>query len=230
MLSSTKLNFKNIRSLRQRHNITKVYNMLKVGSYNELNKNINKNKLKRVLLELNKTSKELFDKCVDDDFCKLLSINLAKIASRQGIKDEHLQLETCNNLSSKYGIHITKLGTSDYRPVKMTGSIASKKDNVSNDKCLKSFDGKINGHINGYITAKIVYGSGGHQDNVFQELYSILEWWKLHQKELMLIVLIDTDLKSKVYKMKQSYNNIKNIKIFNHIEFQEHIINNFKEN
>ena len=94
------------------------------------------------------------------------------------------------------------------------GSIVSKqfKKNIK-DKTLKSFDAKISGVINGFMFAKIVYGSGGHQDNVFEEANNLCEWIvKFHKNnELLFVLIIDTDLLIKFNKLKDYYKDIKNI-------------------
>lgn len=113
------------------------------------------------------------------------------------------------------------------------GSIVSKqfKKNIK-DKTLKSFDAKISGVINGFMFAKIVYGSGGHQDNVFEEANNLCEWIvKFHKNnELLFVLIIDTDLLIKFNKLKDYYKDIKNIIISNHYDFQKYISSNFPIN
>ena len=78
-----------------------------------------------------------------------------------------------------------------------------KKRNIDLSECLKSFDGKITGLISGWIFAKIVIGSGGHQDNVFEEANNLCEWIiKFSDINDIYIILIDTDLKIKFDKLK----------------------------
>ena len=47
---------------------------------------------------------------------KILSGRISKNSSRQGTKDENLQLFTCNILSNKLGIKIENLSVNEYRP------------------------------------------------------------------------------------------------------------------
>ena len=106
-----------------------------------------------------------------------------------------------------------------------------KKYNITKDNCLKSFDGKITGKINGYISAKVAYGTGGHQDNVFEELDNMADCWAKYKNEddNILVFLIDTDLENKFNCLKTKYENYDNIKFFNHYSFQEFIINNYND-
>ena len=92
--------------------------------------------------------------------------------------------------------------------------------------CLKSFDAEISGKINGFVCAKVCYGSGGHQDNVFEEMDTVCEWWKKYKFNTneILVILIDTDLEKKQLRLKEKFIDIDNIKIFNHIEFQHHLL------
>ena len=59
-----------------------------------------------------------------------------------------------------------------YKDGKIISERTYKMRDINKDCCLKSFDGSIDGKLSGYITAKISYGSGGHQDNVFEEMYT----------------------------------------------------------
>ena len=58
---------------------------------------------------------------------------------------------------------------------------------------------------------------------------TIAEWWKNYKSETgeILIVLIDTDLITKITRIKEKYRNVKNIMVFNHIEFQQYMISTY---
>lgn len=226
--------FKSIRKNRQQDNDTKVYNGIQTGEIDL--SNINKSALERICELLGKKKEELFNRYdiddfhqLQDDFHQLLAMCLSKKSSRQGSKDEKIQLEVCNEISRQYGIYIENLPNDSLRPTK-DGVILSKKKmtvlGITKDNCLKSFDGKISGNINGYISAKVSYGGGGHQDNVFGEMDDLSNWWKTYKSDMdeILIVLIDTDLITKLNILKKKYDNVKNIMICNHIEFQQYII------
>ena len=74
-------------------------------------------------------------------------------------------------------------------------------------------------------------GSGGHQDNVFEEMDTMCNWWKEFKKKEntddILVILIDTDLTSKFNRLKNKYSDIANIKVCNHIGLQQYIIDTF---
>jgi hypothetical protein len=224
-------NFKNIRSERQDSNNSKVRESIKTNDKKLFNKSINTKAFSRVIKELKMNEEQIFEKCNEDDtFCKLLSMNISKKSSRQGSKDETEQLKTCNLTSQKCGVNIQNLSATAFRPTKK-GKIISqtemKDQKISKDECFKSFDGVISGRMIGYITAKVAFGSGGHQDNVFEEMDAIAEWWgkfKAGSTDL-LVLLIDTDLLDKFSRIKKKYQNIKNILVFSHIDLQEYIIN-----
>lgn len=225
-----KIDFKNIRIVRQHNNNKAVFNSIKTNDTKSFYKNININEFERTLSYLEITPEEFLKKCHDDDlFCKLSAMNISKNASRQGSKDETEQLRLCNSTSEKCGVFITNLTATEMRPTKH-GQIVSKNEMkikaIKKDCCLKSFDGKIWGKLNGLITAKVAYGSGGHQDNVFEEMDTISEWWKTYKYNTpeMLVVLIDTDLTDKFTRIKEKYNDILNIMVCNHIELQQYII------
>lgn len=226
-------NFKDIRNVRQTNNNKTVYESLRGGNLEKLYENINHKEYKRTLDNLGFTEEEFLSKCKDDNsFAKLASIHISKNASRQGGKDETEQLRTCNLTAEKCGVSIEKLTATELRPTKY-GSIVSKqemrKEKIMKDCCLKSFDAKISGKINGFISAKVSYGSGGHQDNVFEELDILAEWWKKYKSdsEELLIILIDTDLIGKTTTIKKKYSSVNNVKIFNHIEFQQYMISEY---
>ena len=170
----------NIRQERQKYNNNIALKRLQDCN---LTKDINIEEYKRVLTELdnfNITEKELLKECKNNIILlSVLSGRIAINASRQGIKDEIIQLDTLNITSSKFNIYIEKLSPNLYRPTKYGEILINtdiKKRNIDLSECLKSFDGKITGLISGWIFAKIVIGSGGHQDNVFEEANNLCEW------------------------------------------------------
>jgi hypothetical protein len=226
-------NFKDIRNIRQTNNNETVYKSLIEGDVKTFYNNINFKEYNRILEDLKLTESEFISKCKNDNlFSKLASRTISKKASRQGSKDETEQLITCNIIAKKCGLSIKNLTPTELRPTK-DGFIVSKYDmkikQISKDCCLKSFDAEISGKINGFITAKVAYGTGGHQDNVFEEMDTLAEWWQKYKSETkdFLIILIDTDLITKFIIIKEKYRNINNIKVFNHIEFQQYMIDTY---
>jgi hypothetical protein len=226
-LKIVELDCKNIRKERQKLNNLLVFEDIKSNNINSLNNNINNEQLKRVLEELNISKKELIKLCQENEIMnKILSSCIAKNASRQGTKDEELILKTCNIISSKFGINIENLPAKTYRPTKC-GKIL-KINTRKTYEYLKSFDGKITGKMNGWIFAKVCIGSGGHQDNVLEEVYIFCKWVKKYKsfyKKDIFIVLFDTNLD--ISEIKNKYSNISQLLILNHIEFQKYIIDNY---
>ena len=223
------LDILNMRTERQRIN-----NILAVESILErkLTENVNQKEYERVLCEIDITESELLDKCANDiTMCKILGGRIAINASRQGTKDEELQIETCNITSSKCCITIEQLTTTQFRPTK-TGEIITNKQfrekKLTKNDCLKSFDAKISGKKEGWIFAKVVIGDGGHQDNVFEEAYTLCEWIiQFGKKTDIFIILIDTNLMVKFNEFTQKYDNQPNILIGNHITIQQYMIDNY---
>jgi len=227
------INFKELRSERQDTNNAKLYYSIKANDINMFKANVNDIKLQRILKSINLTKEECIKKCIeDDDYCRLFSCSVSKIATRQGSRDESEQLNVCNIISKQYGITITGLNATELRPTK-DGHIITNHEMktmcIPKDHCLKSFDGKITGELNGYIAAKVVYGSGGHQDNVFEEMDTIAEWWKTYKcgSNEVLIVLIETDLIKKFIRLQNKFGNVNNVMVFNHIQFQQYLIDNY---
>jgi hypothetical protein len=222
------LNMFDLRNERQKiNNLSAIESIKKC----DLSKNINLRELDRILRYelLNTTKEELLDECKNNHMMTtILGGRLAINASRQGTKDEELQINTCNITSSKCGVIIEKLTSTAFRPTK-SGEVVSNKQfkekNLSKNDCLKSFDAKISGKVNGWIFAKVVIGDGGHQDNVFEEAHLFCEWVITYgNKEELFVVLVDTNLYSKFHELREKYKNVSNILIGNHIEIQQHFI------
>jgi hypothetical protein len=222
--------FKQIRTLRQTQNINTVLNTIISNQYNEFIKHINQHELKRTLETVQFTFPQFWDKCqTDHSYAHLVAIHLSKCASRQGNHDEKEQFDACIETAFKVGINIEQLSTTAWRATKH-GRIIShadmKLEKITKDMCLKSFDGKISGRISGFISAKIAFGDGGHQDNVFEEQDTLAHWWiNFAPENQILVLLIDTDLKAKFQTLKQKYQQHVSILIMNHVEFQEWMLN-----
>jgi hypothetical protein len=223
------IDFKNIRQVRQENNDKIVYNSVISNDKKLFYKSINKAKFDKIL----KTSsfEDFWNQCLTNDmYLSLSSMYLSKLSSRQGQKDEIEQINICNSTCAVYGVNISKLKINEYIPIKEKGIILSRNEilklGIHKNKCLKSFDAKITGKISGFISAKVSFGEGGHQDNVFEEMDVISEWWNTHMNSSCeyLILLIDTDLEHKIQSLKEKYNCSNNIKIFNHYELQEYVI------
>ena len=228
-----KLCFKDIRLARQSNNNYIVYQSLLNRDMDTLHKNINMKEFERTLNDLDWNETKFVSKCVcHPDFAKLAARLISKCASRQGSKDEGEQLRTCNLTAKACGIKIENLTATQWRPTK-SGSIISNHEmitqSIGSDDCLKSFDGRISGKLNGFISAKVAYGSGGHQDNVFVEMHTLANWWKRYKcdSQEVLVILIDTDLTDKINNLKEKNADVNNVNIFNHVEFQQYMINKY---
>ena len=154
-----KFDIHTIRQERQRINNSLVLEGMK---NRDLTKNVNHKELDRALNEMEITEGEFLNKCVaDTTFAKGLAGRISINASRQGTKDEDFQITTCNITSSKCGTIIENLSTTAYRPTK-SGDIVTnsqmKSLKIQKNDCLKSFDGKISGKKNGWMSAKFVIG------------------------------------------------------------------------
>jgi hypothetical protein len=156
---------------------------------------------------------------------------IAKLASRQGSNDEKIQIQTCNKISSQYKIHINQLPNDYLRPCK-DGSIIDKKQYkqlADKNSCLKSFDAEIEGIWEGYVFAKVLFGNGGHQDNVIEEAHTFADWvLKFGKSDLLYVILIDTDQTSNSKFQQLKAKATKNLLVVNHIEFQQYIIDYHK--
>ena len=167
---------------------------------------------------------------------KSVSRQISKMASRQGTKDEAFILQKCNETISQFGVYIENLSTVAYRPTK-DGRILTnnqyKKSGLKKNNCLKSFDAKLSGKVKGWVFAKVAYGKGGHQDNVFAEAHEFGEWVEKHgSPDQLYIMLIDTDLTREFEALKLRFNfginnNKSRIIVCNHVDFQQMFIQHF---
>jgi len=195
----------------------------------DLKKLVNFKSLDRLAELLDSDRNYLYEKCTQDyEFALTLAHGCAILASRQGSKDESFVLEEMNKYTSGFGVYIQALNNQDLRPTK-DGRVLNKKQfkesGLSKLDCLKSFDGVINGAVSGYIFAKIVFGEGGHQDNVFHEASQFGDWVKQHgEVGKIYVLLIDTDLQSKYNELRSKYDS-DNLWVVDHIEFQQRLEN-----
>lgn len=228
-----KLDCKELRMKRTNENIIAAKNYILNEEKNK--KNINYKKLTKITKIINNSEEYLFNKAKSDaDFLNILAILIAIESSRQGAKDEKKILEICNKICETFKITIVNLSATAYRPTK-SGLIINNKEyqKYKKNECLKSFDAQISGKIKGWISCKICFTEGGHQDNVFEEMNNLCNWvvskYK-NEKNEFFILIIDTDLKSQYEELCKKYNNKNNIMIFNHYSFQKYIISNFTIN
>jgi len=229
-----KIDCKNLRRERQRENNNLMFRAL-ISRDEVLVKHLcNINELERVLTELKElfrcqfTLEYLLYKCsIDHIYATTLAGRIAKVASRQGTKDETYILKKCNDTLCQVGIQVKNLSTTEARPTKDGRILTNKeyrKSGLQKNDCLKSFDARISGRVSGWIFAKVAYGKGGHQDNVFSEAHEFGTWVIDHGKEHELyVMLIDTDLTSQFNELREKFRR-PNILICDHFEFQQDLI------
>ena len=223
-----KVDCKNLRVIRQKENNDFMLRLLQSGDITLVKHFCNTKELSRLLEDLDINEEQLLQKCANDLlFAKVVSRQISKMASRQGTKDESFILKKCNETTSKVGIYIENLSTTAFRPTK-DGRILTnnqyKQSGVKKNDCLKSFDAKISGLVKGWVFAKVAFGEGGHQDNVFSEAHEFVEWADKYGKDDQLyIVVVDTDLNHKFKELKQKPTKPNTI-VCNHVEFQRFII------
>ena len=193
----------------------------------DLKKYINFKSLDRLAELSNYTRQEVYDDC-KDNYTYALSVahGCAILASRQGSKDESFVLTQIDKHTSQNGIYVKPLNNQDLRPTK-DGRLFTlkeyKKSGLSKLDCLKSIDGVISGKVEGYVFAKIVFGEGGHQDNVFHEAAQFADWVQQYgDTNKIYVLLIDTDLTNKYNELVRKYDN-NNLWVVNHVEFQERL-------
>ena len=232
---ATYIDCKNLRISRQRENNELMLRALITKDEVLVKHFCNNNELSRVLDEINQfclfSLQQLLHKCsVDHIYAIGIAGRISKIASRQATKDEAYILDKCNESLSKVGINIENLSTTAYRPTK-DGRILSnkqfKKSNLKKSDCLKSFDARISGQVNGWVFAKVAYGMGGHQDNVFEEANQFGEWVCEHgDPNELYVILIDTDLTSQFKELRYKFWGA--VLVVNHWEFQSFLMFNLE--
>ena len=219
--------FSKIREERQKNNYLLVEN----SGFST--KHINVKALNRVCEHLGMNKEQLMNQ--SEQFKKLLSMQVSVNSSRQGTKDEGYVIDGISKYLNKHNISLRNLGTHDKIPLQ-DGKILSRKDckklNVPKNEQLKSFDfeGSVfNKTILGF--AKICVGDGGHQDNVFLETVSLLEWVDKHGDNNHLYIAMIDGLNNKATKkynsLKQKYLHLKNVFIGDHQEVQKHLKGNY---
>ena len=223
-----KVDCKNLRVIRQKENNDIMLRLLQSGDITLVKHYCNTKELSRLLEDLQIDEEQLLQKCKDDLlFAKVISRQISKMASRQGTKDEAFILKKCNETTSKVGIYVENLSTTAFRPTKKGRILTNnqyKKSGLKKNDCLKSFDAKLSGLVKGWVFAKVAFGEGGHQDNVFSEAHQFVEWADNYgTSDQLYVVLVDTDLNLKFAELKQKPTK-GNILVCDHVEFQRVII------
>lgn len=216
-----------IRQFKTNRDLAEVLAHSEQLSEKDLKRLINFKALDKLCKLLGVDRKYIYEKCkVDYEFALTVAHGTAILASRQGSKDESYVLDEINRVSSGYGIYVQSLNNQDLRPTN-DGRLLNKEEfkasGLDKLECLKSIDGVINGKVEGYIFAKICFGEGGHQDNVFQEAKTFARWAQEHGEDgKVYVILIDTDLTDKFDSLKSIYDS-DNVWVVDHVEFQKRL-------
>jgi hypothetical protein len=221
-------NLSEVRSIRQeKTNICLAELLAHTETFTDKNLKpyINFKSIDRLTELLDCTREDLYEKCRGDyDYALTLAHGCTILSSRQGSKDESFVLDEINKVSKGFGIYVQSLNNQDLRPTKdgrLLNKVEFKRSGISKLNCLKSIDGVISGKIEGYIFAKIVFGEGGHQDNVFHEAAQFGDWAnQFGEENKIYVLLLDTDLKKKYNELKEKYDS-DNVWVVNHTEFQQ---------
>jgi hypothetical protein len=215
---------------RQEYNNKLAFDAIKLNAKNPDKNNINKKALDRLLTYTNyKNIDELIKdrKNYEKIILELSSLYIAKNASRQGTKDENIQLENINILQ-KFDIIIEKDGK--YKPIKGGGIRKSDKKQIDE---LKSIDFviKYKKKIIGYITAKTTSGRGGHQDNVLDEIKQFCEWSliQIQNNNKIYIVLYDNQNISKLFNDIKKKDKTKNLIFTDTKNFKDDFLSYFTD-
>lgn len=224
----------NVRELRQdstNENLAEFLAHTESFTDKDLKKFVNFKALDRLCKRLGETRDEVYQSCKGNyREAMMVANNIAILSSRQGSKDEHHVLNEINKVTSPNGINVTPLNNQDLRPLIDSPKLLTKEEyqllqenGLGKYECLKSIDGEISGKVNGYIFAKIVFGEGGHQDNVFHEAASFGNWAQQYgESDKIYVILIDTDLDKKYNELKQRFDN-GNVWVVDHVEFQQRL-------
>ena len=207
----------NLRVERQADNYARVVDGLMRGDLSDAP--VNNNALSGLLDDLGWTEQEMLDN-MDEAFAIVISRSITIRAQRQGSKDEAFIIQGISDSVAPLGITITNLDARAFRPTK-NGKIVQNQKSQADD--LKSFDGRIEGKVNGWIFAKVVVGSGGHQDNVKNEAVEFGDWAvKYGDPSLDHVMLIDGDevASDLVDMLEARYIDYPNIYAVNHIDLQ----------
>jgi hypothetical protein len=221
------IDIKNIRSERQKLNDNKVFELLiNQTPLNEITKHINIKALNRFLIDEHLSYEQLLIECKNHQlFAKTISKLISINSSRQGKIDEKLIINEISKKLKKYNVEIKPCDVNEIRFTddgRILNNQEFKNENIDKTiNSLKSIDGIITGKINGYIFAKVVIGSGGHQDNVFKESLLFINWVNNHgNNNDLFILLIDGEDLTKLKQFEKE-----NLWVVNHVDFQKRLFN-----
>ena len=157
----------------------------------------------------------------DPDLHRAAVFACAIDANRQGGKDEHFILDGINEQYKN--IAIRNLTATAARPM-CNGEIFNKNQikehGLTKEDGLKTFDFQLLGNVQGWGTAKVKNGNGGHQDNVTREILEFIEWAnKFGKDDKKYVALLDGD--GHDFDILNKTKQRDNIWIVDHISFQD---------
>lgn len=181
---------------------------------------------------LGMSQEQVYDKIENDiEYAFAVASIVAVLASRQGISLETeilmgLEKELLENGTVQTFEDLPAQGPNAWFPERDTGELLCevKGKQVNADKYLKSIDGTFTTFdgTTGLISAKVLSGQGGHQDNVEAELIEFAKWTKKHQElypnECIYVCLVDGR------KMNNKIEETDRLWVCDHIEFQERLL------
>ena len=209
-----RVDVKNLKKERQNHN----YRVCRLGKFSDTG-TYNPKALKRFLDHMNMTVSEILSY---PRFHDAAAFSCAIDANRQGGKDEEYII---NGINEQYkNISIKNLTATALRPMK-NGKILNKNEmkqyGCTKEDGLKSFDFQLFGNVQGWGTAKVKNGSGGHQDNVTREILEFIDWAnKFGEDDKIYVALLDGEHNFSVLKNRKQRDNIW---IVDHVGFQEQL-------
>ena len=189
--------FKNLRIKRQRENDKRCADSLFTDCTNDKAKKRLYDRLKEDQPDLFQSNSDIDKYMTENVVARQISgMQLAMNASRQGSLDEtHVIHGLKQSLESRLSdFFMDNLSTHAKVPIKSSGNVLPRKEAKKihgKTDMLKSFDfeGEVRGK-NFYGFAKVLVGKGGHQDNVFHEASSLIEWVDHHNKNDSIYILL----------------------------------------
>lgn len=160
------------------------------GDVDNLMSLVNTKALERYLEFTSTTVGDVLHQCVSNKaMSSAVAFAICKKASRQGVEDEKAVFDYINSKTKSSVVSNLSVNAKRYAGID------------------KSVDGEITGSVNGDIFAKIIVGKGGHQDNVWIELNSIINQVKTLPNDRVYCLLVDTDDEKKFLNLKQKETN-----------------------
>ena len=131
---------------------------------------------------------------------------------------EHLKID-----AQYKNIHLADLTSTNLRPMNDGQILTSreiKEQKLTKEDGLKTFDFQLLGNVQGWGTAKVKNGNGGHQDNVTREMLEFIEWAnKFGKDDKKYVALLDGD--GHDFDILNKTKQRDNIWIVDHISFQD---------